>query len=344
VDVSSLSRPGRLAAAGLAAAATLLVVGGARAGDPAELQAQADRLLATDASIEAQERGALLELYGLESRLAASERRLAALRVRLAALEREQADARRRLGIARRTLVTAERRLESRLRALYYEDEVDPLAVILGAASLDDAITALDELTRAAGQDREIVGEVSASRTTVRAAIDGLAKRRGELTAAVAEAQAARDALAAARDERAAYVDRLVRRREATRREVAALGAQADAAAEKAQEVTESAEPATSPPPILPLPTVGPGATITVQATGYALPGTTATGIPVGWGVAAVDPNVIPLGTRMTVPGYGEAVAADTGPAVVGAAIDLWFPTVAEALAWGRRTVAITLH
>ncbi len=63
-------------------------------------------------------------------------------------------------------------------------------------------------------------------------------------------------------------------------------------------------------------------------ATGYSMPGTTATGLPVGWGVAAVDPSVIPLGTHMTIPGYGDAVAADTGGAVVGATIDLWFPTI----------------
>ena len=53
---------------------------------------------------------------------------------------------------------------------------------------------------------------------------------------------------------------------------------------------------------------------------------------------------MIPLGTRMTIPGYGEGVAADTGSAVSGYTIDLWFPTLADALAWGRRTVTITLH
>jgi 3D (Asp-Asp-Asp) domain-containing protein len=58
----------------------------------------------------------------------------------------------------------------------------------------------------------------------------------------------------------------------------------------------------------------------------------------------AVDPSVIPLGTRITIPGYGEGVAADTGGSVHGAMIDLWFPTAALALAWGRRTVTITLH
>ena len=83
---------------------------------------------------------------------------------------------------------------------------------------------------------------------------------------------------------------------------------------------------------------------MTVSATGYSLRGRTATGIPVGWGVVAVDPSVIPLGTHITIAGYGEGVAADTGGAVVGARIDLWFPTRAEALAWGSRTVTVTLH
>jgi 3D (Asp-Asp-Asp) domain-containing protein len=60
--------------------------------------------------------------------------------------------------------------------------------------------------------------------------------------------------------------------------------------------------------------------------------------------VVAVDPSVIPLGTRLTIPGYGAGIAADTGSAVRGSTIDLWFPTLAQALAWGKRTVTITLH
>jgi 3D (Asp-Asp-Asp) domain-containing protein len=83
---------------------------------------------------------------------------------------------------------------------------------------------------------------------------------------------------------------------------------------------------------------------LTVTATGYAINGSTATGVPTGWGIVAVDPSVIPLGTQMSIPGYGSGVAADTGSAVRGAAIDLWFPTLAQARAWGRRTVTITLH
>jgi 3D (Asp-Asp-Asp) domain-containing protein len=46
----------------------------------------------------------------------------------------------------------------------------------------------------------------------------------------------------------------------------------------------------------------------------------------VTYGIVAVDPNVIPLGTRMYIPGYGYAVAADTGGAIKGYIIDLGYP------------------
>src|SRR5207253_3212638 len=78
----------------------------------------------------------------------------------------------------------------------------------------------------------------------------------------------------------------------------------------------------------------GPGSalrTLVVSSTGYSLPGTTAIGLPVAKGIVAVDPTVIPLGTRLTIPGYGEGIAADTGSAVKGYNIDLWFPTFAQA-------------
>jgi len=54
--------------------------------------------------------------------------------------------------------------------------------------------------------------------------------------------------------------------------------------------------------------------------------GITATGVPVTHGVVAVDPNVIPLGTRMYIPGYGLGVAADTGGGISGNMIDLGYP------------------
>ncbi len=68
--------------------------------------------------------------------------------------------------------------------------------------------------------------------------------------------------------------------------------------------------------------------------------GTTATGLATGYGVVAVDPKVIPLGTRLYIPGYGEAVAGDTGGSIKGAKIDLGFDDVKNGW-WSARFVEI---
>lgn len=75
--------------------------------------------------------------------------------------------------------------------------------------------------------------------------------------------------------------------------------------------------------------------------------GITATGINLkanpGMKVIAVDPNVIPLGTRVWVEGYGYAVAGDTGGAINGNRIDLFVPSKSEALSFGRRNVQVKI-
>jgi 3D (Asp-Asp-Asp) domain-containing protein len=83
---------------------------------------------------------------------------------------------------------------------------------------------------------------------------------------------------------------------------------------------------------------------LTVDAVAYYLPGKTALGVPVRKGVVAVDPKLIPLGTKMHVPGYGPSLAADVGTAIRGRVIDLWFPSTVQARKWGRRTVTVTIY
>lgn len=72
------------------------------------------------------------------------------------------------------------------------------------------------------------------------------------------------------------------------------------------------------------------------NASGY-----TRSGLKAGKGVIAVDPRIIPLGTRVYVDGYGYAVAGDTGSAIKGSRIDVCFDTHQEALAWGMRNLKV---
>ncbi|MBD3878097.1 MAG: 3D domain-containing protein [Quinella sp. 1Q5] len=69
--------------------------------------------------------------------------------------------------------------------------------------------------------------------------------------------------------------------------------------------------------------------------------GLTAMGIPATYGIVAVDPDIIPLGTRVYIPGYGEALAADTGGAIYGYRIDLCMEDYWQAMDFGRRTVTV---
>lgn len=104
--------------------------------------------------------------------------------------------------------------------------------------------------------------------------------------------------------------------------------------------------------PITPVsPNAPSGQTMTVSTTGYSSDGAdgmtpghiTATGIDlwVNPMCIAVDPSVIPLGSMVEVPGYGIAIAGDTGGAIKGYKVDLHFKTTNAAINWGRRTVTI---
>ena len=76
-------------------------------------------------------------------------------------------------------------------------------------------------------------------------------------------------------------------------------------------------------------------------------PSVTSTGSYPDKGTVAVDPNKIPYGTQLYIPGYGSGTALDTGGAMRqydGYAIDLYFDTYEEAVEWGVRYIEVTVY
>jgi 3D (Asp-Asp-Asp) domain-containing protein len=337
-----------LAVCAIAAVGVALPASGAGSGSSPRHEAQ--RLTQQNNAIATKSRAAVLTLYGLDSRLTRAQAELTSLRSRAAAIDREAAQTRSELAVARKIFSISERNLANRLRSVYEESgDSDPLAIVLGAKTLDDALTGLETEKAAAQTDRAVVAQARRSRDRYVGLQHRLAARSQKLHELEANVAATLGTLASAKAGRIAYLRQLAAQRSLNQAQIRSLDAQAQAIEAQARRVavehvasTQTAMPA---PAATPTPPPATGATtMTVTATAYTLQGHTATGAPVGYGVVAVDPSVIPLGTRMTIPGYGEGVAADTGGAIQGAVIDLWFPTAADAANWGRRTVTITLH
>jgi len=67
-------------------------------------------------------------------------------------------------------------------------------------------------------------------------------------------------------------------------------------------------------------------------------------GYPLGRGIVAVDPDIIPMGSKLYIEGYGEGIAADQGGAIKGNRVDLCFDSHQEALNWGIKTVKVTIY
>ena len=254
--------------------------------------------------------------------------------------EAELAAARQRLRVARHTLKTSERSLASRLQLLYEQGDTDPLAVVLGASSVADALGNLDSLDRIADQDRVVIEQTQHAKHTAAALTRGLAAKEQHLQGLAQEASQSTLVLEQARSQRASYLATLAGQQKlnaAVDRRVPAAGARRRGEGPR-------------------------GLGRRADATGDADPDRARRHVTDGrrhrllaprpHGHRRADrlgrrrrrPERDPARDAMTIPGYGSGVAADTGSAIQGATIDLWFPTVAQARAWGRRTVTITLH
>jgi 3D (Asp-Asp-Asp) domain-containing protein len=275
---------------------------------------------------------ALLSLYALDSRLQAWHARLGSLETEEADLRARQASLEAELTADEASFKASRRSLVLELRALYEQGDVDPVAVVLGAKSLSTGLNQLAGLSQAADQSRQIVAATAAAHGRLLRSQHLLAAEKRRLDRSLAAARQAEQTLTAAAASRTAYVSSLRAHERLRAEQVRSVESQARAAQQKSQTLQQ---------PTISAPTGK--RQLTVSATCYDLSGRTATGMPVGPGVVAVDPSVIPLGTKMYVPGYGNGVAADVGGGINGNTIDLWM-TPSQCAAWGRRTVTITLY
>src|SRR5204863_6037886 len=155
VPADSTTRRARLLAlVACSCAAFGLVLPASGVGSGSSLRQRAQQLSQENSSIASRSGAAVLTLYSLDSRLARTQARRASLRSQAAAVDREASATRRQLAIAKRLFAASQRNLAVRLRSAYEQGNSDPLAIVLGAKTLDDALTALETAKSAAATDR----------------------------------------------------------------------------------------------------------------------------------------------------------------------------------------------
>jgi 3D (Asp-Asp-Asp) domain-containing protein len=305
----------------------------------------ATHVAATPAATGPREHAALVELFATDAALSRARASEQAAHARLARVRTDLRGLRARLGVARANQIAAQRALSQRLNEIYRAHPLDTLGVLLASRSWSDISAGLDLLDRLSRADSSLV--LSARRW--HATLQGQTRT---LRAAEASARAEEAAwqARAAELQRADRAQRtlLAKLRHAHVREVAVLAATAHGDVARAQKVVRpqphgggSDDSPIPPAPVAP--SLATGSTLSVASTAYSLPGHTASGLPVGQGICATDPRVIPLGTRFLIPGYGVCVAADTGLAVIGSMIDIWMPG-AQANVYGTQTITITFR
>ena len=317
---------------------------------------------------------AVVELLLIEKRLATAQSDLAAAQAESelidARLAQTTSDAQR----AANDLAIAQHRFDDRVRQSYMGGTYGWLDALIGSANLTQLLSRVDFVNRLLGQSAHLVDSVQAAKTEATSARAKLASDKEAQAATVAELRSVKDELTAAREAQAAQAKSLgtqlagvqAAAREAQAR-MDALNAQAAYGGEPARgnATTRTTGGTTTPTTLKKTGGTSSGGSasggaaggtktdrgarpggrqLRVKVTAFCDGGYTASGVHTGPGIIAVDPRVIKLGTRVYVPGYGEALAADTGGAVKGNFIDIWLPDYQAALDFGIQYRTITIY
>lgn len=248
--------------------------------------------------------------------------------------------------------------MNKRLRALYMCNGTGYLEVILNSSSFSDFLSRIDTISRIMKYDKELIKNIEEQRDAEAKQKETLVTENGKLEALKAsntniltklnsDIKQQNDLLSKATEQEKQIIA------EQKAKELAEQKARELAAAQaKARETAAAQAAPKNNTSLLAAPSAGgPKAgsyskVLNMEATaysgsGFASYGSQVTRNPNGYSIIAVDPSVIPIHSKVYVSGYGYAYADDTGLLIRGDIIDVYFPTDADANAWGRQNVQV---
>lgn len=247
---------------------------------------------------------------------------------------------------------------KKRLRALYISGGgSNYLDVILGSKTLSDFVSSLDSISTIMKYDNNLASQLKEQTDNIAKQKDALNNENKRLSAL----KSSNEATLANLNNDIKQQNQFLAQATAKENNLIAQQKARDAAAEKARELAAqqaanaSKQVASNNPNSTSSPIainrggsspIGFSNVLDMQATAYSDDGFTASGArttrnPNGYSTIAVDPRVIPLGSKVYVEGYGYAIASDIGGAIQGNIIDLFVPSIDEANNWGRRSVKV---
>ncbi|MDD5448204.1 MAG: 3D domain-containing protein [Actinomycetota bacterium] len=263
------------------------------------------------------------EINSLEERIGSLEEESQNIASRIAEIQAE---------IKKKQQVVSRKKkaLLSRLRKIYINGRTSKLELLLISDDISDFLAGAEMIEKVTQDDSRLLAEARRERGKLETLVSTLQQKEKQIEEKKSEMESRKRALEKSRANRESLL--------------AGAGGQRQTLQQQATEVKSKFTELNLPQP----PPRESAKVLFMVATGYSpqepgLSDTTATGLKAQRGVVAVDPRVIPLGTRLYVEGYGSAIAADTGSAIKGNRIDLCFDTLEEVRSYGKRKVRVEI-
>jgi len=268
------------------------------------------------------------EINACKSKISQLEAKSQALGAKIESLGPQIAQKRSRLSAQRKAL-------SARARSMYVNGRSSTLVLLASSKGVNDFFERRDMLTKVAEKDAQLIGEVKTEAAQLQASMAEIKQSKKEVDQAGAEAGARQQRLEKSRAEKSAIIAK-------AGAQSGAVVAQSGKVEAKINQINPTNSQQTE---VTGRPT---GKVMMMLATGYSpqepgLDDHTASGMKAQHGVVAVDPRVIPLGTRLNVEGYGNCIAGDTGSAIKGNRIDLCFDTLEECNAYNTGVVRVEI-
>ncbi len=272
---------------------------------------------------------ALMDLVTLDMEINDLNSRLYELAVETDELERLIGEGESNVAECREKLASQRQALNNRARSIYMNGRSSKLVMLFSSDDVSDFFKRAEYMDKVTAEDARIIVNVKQESERLDGTLADLNRRKEEVKGVTRDMESRRSTLQKSKSEREGLLARSREERDQLEKDSQGVESNFD-------EMNPDSDFQHT------------GRFLIMRATAYSpeepgLSDTTASGLKAQYGVVAVDPSVIPLGTRLFIDGYGHAIAADTGGAIKGNRIDLCFNTLEEVTAFGWRTVRVEI-